>query len=714
MEESIEVEDSEFVWGKKRGIGGKKKDVQFYESFTYDGEEYRLYDCVLACKEGEPEPFVGKIIKIWEHPRMENGRRVKLLWFFKPSEISSYLEGVLDILPNELFLASGKGDGLTDVNPLEAIGGKCSVLCISKDKRNPQPSDEEIKNAHFVFRRTFDVLRCKVLDQIDDKIAEIDVKFIFNRTSENKSSAAEKVVADITVSPDSVKPECPSTSALVRLNQLGSSESPSCGENGLSGKKAKEHEGHKQMARKKSIHAVEVSTKDSVGRDVEGHTDCDSSEASVSRRDHWDGKKAEESKVRKHLTKQKSVVEEKESTKDSGERDGRSHSERGSSGVSGSPRSHWDGKKVQECKTQKRLSKQKSMVGEERYSKDPDGLGQRPHKKQKLDGSGAVSGGRSIEILQKISSNGAKDIKSVSSHRDIVTKREVLSQRPSFVDKKQGLQVTSGYDGKVTKTVAPVVRPIDKAPIGKSLSKKLSSDEQLSKRTEGKILTEDDYKRNHQVIEVTRRPDAERRKWFRDLAWEERMRGAEEHGTLVLLQNLDPTYTSDEVEDIVYSALKEQCTARMIARTSISIPHIGEALLIFKRREIAEKVVQRLKDGCLMLSNGRPLVATFAKLAPPGKPSSFFGHFKVKTQMQRDMRDAVATSHCSQPNTVEYDMAMEWCLHQSRYDAAWEKLLKQQREEIKKLRVDFKHKTSLASETSGPSSNLKVAVTDRT
>lgn len=39
--------------GRKRGVGGKKKEVQFYESFT--------------CKEFEPEPYIGKLIKIWEH-----------------------------------------------------------------------------------------------------------------------------------------------------------------------------------------------------------------------------------------------------------------------------------------------------------------------------------------------------------------------------------------------------------------------------------------------------------------------------------------------------------------------------------------------------------------------------------------------------------------------------------------------------------------------
>lgn len=123
MEESVGAEGLEFNWGKKRGVGGKKKDVRFYESFTYDGDEYSLYDCVLVGDPREPdsaEPFVGKIIKIWEHTnkRAKFPRQVKLLWFFKPSEISPYLEGVPDVLANELFLASGEGAGLANVNQL--------------------------------------------------------------------------------------------------------------------------------------------------------------------------------------------------------------------------------------------------------------------------------------------------------------------------------------------------------------------------------------------------------------------------------------------------------------------------------------------------------------------------------------------------------------------------------------------------------------------
>lgn len=127
----------------------------------------------------------------------------------------------------------------------------------------------------------------------------------------------------------------------------------------------------------------------------------------------------------------------------------------------------------------------------------------------------------------------------------------------------------------------------------------------------------------------------------------------------------------------------------------------------------------------------RPLVGSIRPLLPSlaEKQSTYFGHLiidKIKLQMQREMvsllpplslslclvslslshtrvntvhpvqrlfwslwwctwcdylflfiqKEAVSTSHCSQPNTIEYEMAMEWCLLQERSDAWWKRLYK--------------------------------------
>ncbi|KAK8654841.1 hypothetical protein V6N13_107438 [Hibiscus sabdariffa] len=134
---------------------------------------------------GQPLPYLGKLLKIWENP--DKSKRVKVLWFFRPCEISSHLVGEL-AHPNEVFLASGEGVGLANVNPLETISGKCNVVCISKDRRNPQPSDQDIQMADFVFYRTFDVKQCSVMDKMDEKIAGIDVRFLFNQVCSLKHS----------------------------------------------------------------------------------------------------------------------------------------------------------------------------------------------------------------------------------------------------------------------------------------------------------------------------------------------------------------------------------------------------------------------------------------------------------------------------------------------------------------------------------------------
>ncbi|KAB2041306.1 hypothetical protein ES319_D02G139200v1 [Gossypium barbadense] len=63
--------------------------------------------------------------------------------------------------------------------------------------------------------------------------------------------------------------------------------------------------------------------------------------------------------------------------------------------------------------------------------------------------------------------------------------------------------------------------------------------------------------------------DMDRSKWFGELPWEESLRDAHEFGKLVLFQNLDPAYSSAEVEDIVWNAFNETCRAKMVQQTAL-------------------------------------------------------------------------------------------------------------------------------------------------
>ncbi|WVZ69744.1 hypothetical protein U9M48_018482 [Paspalum notatum var. saurae] len=172
-------EKLQFSWGKRRAKGGAKMDTQFYESFTLDNVKYSLFDSVYLFKHGDPEPYIGKIVKIWEK---DQAKKVKILWFFLPDEIQKYLSE--PVMEKEIFLASGDGIGLADINPLEAVAGKCTVICISKDKRNRQPSPQEQATADYVFYKFFDVKNCTLSDQMPDKIADIEVCLLLNPKDE--------------------------------------------------------------------------------------------------------------------------------------------------------------------------------------------------------------------------------------------------------------------------------------------------------------------------------------------------------------------------------------------------------------------------------------------------------------------------------------------------------------------------------------------------
>uniref|UniRef100_A0ACD5WUF3 Uncharacterized protein n=1 Tax=Avena sativa TaxID=4498 RepID=A0ACD5WUF3_AVESA len=173
----------QFSWGKRRSKGGAKMDTQFYGSFTFDNVKYSLYDCVYLFKHGEPEPYIGKILKIWEQ---NQAKKVKILWFFSPDEIRSYLSG--PVMEKEIFLASGDGTGLADINPLEALAGKCTVVCISKDERNRQPTPREQAVADYIFYRFFDVGNCTLSDQVPEKIGGLEVNDLLNPKDEQVTS----------------------------------------------------------------------------------------------------------------------------------------------------------------------------------------------------------------------------------------------------------------------------------------------------------------------------------------------------------------------------------------------------------------------------------------------------------------------------------------------------------------------------------------------
>ncbi|CAD6230885.1 unnamed protein product [Miscanthus lutarioriparius] len=126
-------EKIQFSWGKciAKGV---KTGSRFYGSFTFDNVKYSLYDCVYLFKHGDPEPYIGKIIKIWEQ---NQAKKVKILWFFLPEEIQKYLRG--PVVEKEIFLASGDGSGLVDINPL-VLAATFTAPCSAAKEDDESPA----------------------------------------------------------------------------------------------------------------------------------------------------------------------------------------------------------------------------------------------------------------------------------------------------------------------------------------------------------------------------------------------------------------------------------------------------------------------------------------------------------------------------------------------------------------------------------------------
>ncbi|WJZ94722.1 hypothetical protein VitviT2T_013555 [Vitis vinifera] len=512
----------DFKWGIKSGMGGKNRDLQFYESFTYDGVEYSLYDCVYLYQTGQLETYIGKLVRIWETPTRE--KKVKIVWFFRPVDIRRHLG---DDVPhwNEIFLASGEGKGISNINALEALGGKCKVVCTSNDKRNPRVSQVELREADYIFYRTFDIGSLKISDNFADLIDGIKVEYFFNRKKDQKLLNPRNIKANL---------------------------------------------------------EVRTQTIDST------------SKSDMSTLDMWPLKK------RKLL-----------------------------------------------------LSTEKELPGLGPNTSPPSELEERSNM-------------RTLLPLR------------IASKRDPEKLTVSLPGLPKHEEKN--------------------LNPKDSTSQNRARPKKVKFDEKaitIPDKAASQPAQNEGIKARTGSMDDTRRLDADRRSWFKELPWDKRIQRAHEQGTLVLLENLDRSYTSSEVEDLVWHAFNVRATAKMIQCGTFSSPHNGKAFVIFKLKATADMVISQLNAKCLMLADGRPVVGHRKAPTDPSKPASFVGHLfidKIRFQRQPEyMRNAVSTSHYSQPNTIEFDLATEWRVLQEKSVLWWKALYEQHSKEIQDLKCQLKH-----------------------
>lgn len=114
MVEDQVADYSSFKWGPKKGVGDINQNLQFYESFVYGGVEYNLFDCVYLYS-NRVDTDIGKLVEAYETPNHD--KLIKLVWFYRPHDLRVYFKGY-EPRWNEIFLASGEGPGLYNVNEL--------------------------------------------------------------------------------------------------------------------------------------------------------------------------------------------------------------------------------------------------------------------------------------------------------------------------------------------------------------------------------------------------------------------------------------------------------------------------------------------------------------------------------------------------------------------------------------------------------------------
>ncbi|KAK1258954.1 hypothetical protein QJS04_geneDACA021930 [Acorus gramineus] len=254
---------------------------------------------------------------------------------------------------------------------------------------------------------------------------------------------------------------------------------------------------------------------------------------------------------------------------------------------------------------------------------------------------------------------------------------------------------------RVPSEVKAKTRFVEESVCPEKESLKIKPDVQRSRSSSGTpVITSLDHLPNEkfqkQTSEVTRKQKIDRKKWFKQEPWKDKMKTATEEGTLILLQNLDPSYTSRDVEELISCAFQRRCDARMIQWTTFSCPYSGRAFVIFRSEKDAAEVLKMLEERSLILPNKRVLVGGDGLWEIPEQKYGFVGHLSLERnrfRMQREeMKNAVSTSHCSQPNTIEYEMAMDWEFLQEKLKVQWKALYKGHEEEIKQLKKMLKVK----------------------
>ncbi|MCD7465174.1 hypothetical protein HAX54_000739, partial [Datura stramonium] len=122
----------------------------------------------------------------------------------------------------------------------------------------------------------------------------------------------------------------------------------------------------------------------------------------------------------------------------------------------------------------------------------------------------------------------------------------------------------------------------------------------------------------------------------------------------------------------------------MVQHNTFSNPLNGKAFVIFKSSEAAETATTELKRRCLMLGDGRPVVAQRGTIPEPVKSRGFPGHLSIGKIKFQKLREEMS-------NTIEHEMAVEWRVLQENSSRWWKALHQKQAEDMEHLSSKLKN-----------------------
>eukprot|EP00271_Cylindrocystis_brebissonii_P022268 TRINITY_DN850_c1_g2_i1.p1 TRINITY_DN850_c1_g2~~TRINITY_DN850_c1_g2_i1.p1 ORF type:complete len:208 (-),score=43.94 TRINITY_DN850_c1_g2_i1:721-1251(-) len=132
---------------------------------------------------------------------------------------------------------------------------------------------------------------------------------------------------------------------------------------------------------------------------------------------------------------------------------------------------------------------------------------------------------------------------------------------------------------------------------------------------------------------------------------------------------------------------------RMSPHLSLGPMPSGRAVVVLKKCDV-DAELEKFWENVVFL-DGRPVVVRPVGQYPdPVTETEFPGHmqlesFRIKGRREGEHKHAVATSHTSQPNTLEYDLGLGWRRLYEEQCLEVQELIKVHEEEVRQLEQKF-------------------------